>query len=158
MCTSFDEFPKAGIGIYLFFQNIKNLTILFFLLICFYCSYTLHINLNESTPSPTPTNYVKKMSMASTLQNLNTNSSLNDALLIQGWLIVGGVCLWWLVLFLMKRKTIQQEKMVDDATITAADFAIIMEHIPANTTQEYLQNELDRYYEELKDHVEIHGQ
>ena len=98
------------------------------------------------------------MSMASTLQNLNTNSSLNDALLIQGWLIVGGVCLWWLVLFLMKRKTIQQEKMVDDATITAADFAIIMEHIPANTTQEYLQNELDRYYEELKDHVEIHGQ
>lgn len=47
--------------------------------------------------------------------------------------------------------------MVDDETITAADFSIMLEHLPVTTTKESLQQDLDHYFAQLKDHKEMHG-
>ena len=146
-----------GVAAFLYFQNIKNLIILLFLLACFYCSYALFVNINEPSSTIDYDNFINKMSIASTIQNLGTNPSLYNAMFIEGWLVVGGVALWWLALFIMKKATLKHERMVDDQTITAADFSIMLEHIPVTFTKESLQKEFDRYYEQIKDHVDIHG-
>ena len=124
-----------GIAAYLYFQNIKNLMVLLFLLGCFYSSYTLYTNINEPSYSIAFENHVKKLSFASTIQNLTTNYSLYDAMFIEGWLITGGVCLWWVMLFIMKKAALKQERMVDDETVTAADFSIMLQHIPLTLTK-----------------------
>jgi uncharacterized membrane protein len=96
-----------GIAAYLYFQNIKNLIVLLILLAGFYCSYALYVNISE--PSSTiSSNAIKKISFASTVQNLTTNASLYDSLLKEGWLVAAGVLLWWLALFIMKRMAIKQ--------------------------------------------------
>jgi hypothetical protein len=46
--------------------------------------------------------------------------------------------------------------MVDDETITAADFSVMLEHIPVSTTKKSLQRDLDNYYEQIKGHQEMH--
>ncbi len=81
LCTSFQNFPKMGIAAYLYFQNIKNLIILLILLAAFYCSYALYINVTEPSSSFSSPSPVKKLSFASTVQNLNTNPDLYDAML-----------------------------------------------------------------------------
>lgn len=39
--------------------------------------------------------------------------------------------------------------MIDDATVTAADFSIMIENIPISFTKEKLQEELYKYQEEI---------
>jgi hypothetical protein len=52
-------------------------------------------------------NFVKKLSFATTVQNLTTNAALYDSMLIEGWSVAGGVFLWWLGLFIMKRNALK---------------------------------------------------
>jgi hypothetical protein len=146
LCTSFQNFPKMGIAAYLYFQNIKNLIVLLIMLAAFYSSYALYINITEPSSSFSSSNPIKKLSFASTVQNLTTNTSLYDSMLKEGWLVAAGVLVWWGALFIMKRMAIKQERMVDDDTITAADFSIMLEHLPVSATKESLQKDLDMYF------------
>lgn len=61
-------------------------------------------------------------------------------------MVAGLVLIWWMGLFIMKRTALRQERMVDNETITAADFSIMFHHIPITLTKEVLQKELDLYY------------
>jgi hypothetical protein len=96
-----------GIAGYLFFQTIKNMTVLLFLLACFYCSYSLYVNITEPSTVLSSENYIVKFSFGSTIQNLQTNPSIYGVLEIEGWLIAGGVVFWWVTLFLMKRNALK---------------------------------------------------
>jgi hypothetical protein len=146
-----------GIAAYLYFQNIKNLMVLLVLLGGFYCSYALYTNISEPSSALSLDNFIRKLSFASTLQNLVVNAALYDAMLMEGWLVAAGVLLWWVALFFMKRTAIRQERMVDDETVTAADFSIMLEHVPVTLTKGALQKELDLYYDDLKDLKHVHG-
>jgi hypothetical protein len=44
----------------------------------------------------------------------------------EGWLVVTTVVVWWVVLWIVKTYTIKYERMVDDETITAADFSVMI--------------------------------
>lgn len=84
------------------------MTVLLFLLACFYSSYALYINITEPSTVLSDENFILKFSFGSTIQNLQTNPSLYDAMRIEGWLIAGGVVFWWVTLFLMKRTALKQ--------------------------------------------------
>ena len=83
-------------------------------------------------------NFPKKISFASIIQNLNSNTSLYDSMLIEGWLVVGTVVVWWVCLFVMINAKIKHERMVDDETITAADFSLMIENVPIMYSKEDL--------------------
>jgi hypothetical protein len=54
---------------------------------------------------------------------------------IEGWLIVATVIIWEISMFVMKCLQIRYESMIDQATITAADFSIMIENIPISYTR-----------------------
>ena len=130
ICTSLQQFPKVGIATFLCFQNVKNLLVLLVLLAAMYCGYSLSANINETSTTLDSSNFPKKLSFASIVQNLNKNNSLYDTMQTEGWLIFGTVGLWWLAIFVIRYYEIKQERLVDDTTITAADFSIMFEHVP----------------------------
>ncbi len=103
-----------------------------------YSAYCLHTNINEPTISINSANFPKKLSFASVIQNLGTNSGLYDSMLIEGWLIVATIGVWWACLFVMINVKIKHERMVDDQTVTAADFSLMIENVPINYTKEQL--------------------
>jgi hypothetical protein len=109
------------------------------ILIVIYSSYALYVDITEPSSALSLDNYPKKLSFASTIQNLVANNGLYDSMLLEGWLVAGIVLLWWISLFIMKRTALKQERMVDDETITAADFSIMLQHIPVTLTKESLQ-------------------
>ncbi len=103
-----------------------------------YSGYAQYINIIEPSSTLDSTNFPKKLSFASVVQNLNTNSSLYDSMLIEGWLSVGTVFAWWMCLFVMINAKIKHERMVDDGTITAADFSLMIENVPIMYSKEDL--------------------
>lgn len=70
---------------------------------------------------------------------------------IAEWLVVATVIVWWIVLWVVKTCVIKYEKMVDDETITAADFSVMIENIPIACTKEELQGHFDRYYKQISE-------
>jgi uncharacterized membrane protein len=92
----------VGVATYLFFQNIKNLIFLMIMLATIYSGYTLFVNVLEPSSQLSFDNFPKKLSFASTVQNLATNSGLYNSLLIEGWLIVATIIIWWIGLLIMK--------------------------------------------------------
>jgi hypothetical protein len=74
ICTSFHSFPNVGIAAFLCFQTAKNLIFLLAVLTVVYSGYALYVNITEPSSTISVNNFPKKMSFASTIQNLNTNS------------------------------------------------------------------------------------
>ena len=46
--------------------------------------------------------------------------------------------------------------MIDQATITAADFSIMFEHVPIDYTRDDLQRDLQDYFHQLKEKKQLH--
>jgi ABC-type Co2+ transport system permease subunit len=65
---------------------------------------------------------------------------------VEGWLIVATVVTWWVGMFIMKHIQIKDERMIDEKTVTAADFSIMFENVPVFYTKADFQKDIDTYY------------
>lgn len=70
---------------------------------------------------------------------MSTDTSLEGVILVESWLLVGVVLIWMVILFFVNYYEIKNKRMVDNNTITAADFSIMIENIPYSVTREQVQ-------------------
>jgi ABC-type Co2+ transport system permease subunit len=66
---------------------------------------------------------------------------------VEGWLIVATVVTWWVGMFIMKYIQIKEERMIDEKTVTAADFSIMFENVPVSYTKADFQKDINKYYD-----------
>jgi hypothetical protein len=139
LCSSFNTFPNIGIGAYLLFSTVKNLTILLLILGVVYSGYSLYANITEPSSTLTTSNFALKLSYIPIIQNYTTNSSLSGVVLLQGYLLVAVLLTWMVSLFVINYYEISNKRMVDNNTVTAADFSIMLENVPYEMTREQMQ-------------------
>lgn len=65
--------------------------------------------------------------------------------MIQCWLGLVVIILWTLTLFLMKYFEKAEEVRVEEETISASDFSLVIEGMPKDVTKEELQQQLTAY-------------
>lgn len=95
-----------------------------------YSGYALYVNITEPSSVLSFSNLPLKISYASILLHFSGDDSLTTALLIEGWLLVGVVFVWMICLFVINWSEIRNKRMVDNSTITAADFSVMIENVP----------------------------
>jgi len=115
-----------GIGAFLLFSTVKSLTILVVVLGVTYSGFALYSNITQAAESLSSENYALKLSYSAIILNLPSDSSLNNVILVESWLLVGVVLLWMLILFFINYYEIKNKRMVDNNTVTAADFSIMI--------------------------------
>jgi len=64
-----------------------------------------------------------------------SNTDIEFSVIVEGWLVVGVVVVWVIVLSYMNVQDIKIEEMIDLKTITASDFTVMIENIPYSMTQ-----------------------
>lgn len=139
LCSSFNNFPNIGIGAFLLFSTVKSLTILLLVLGVTYSGFALYSNISQQAESLSSSNYALKLSYAAIVLNMSTDTSLEGVILVESWLLVGVVLIWMVILFFVNYYEIKNKRMVDNNTITAADFSIMIENIPYSVTREQVQ-------------------
>ena len=65
--------------------------------------------------------------------------------MIQCWLGLVVIILWTLTLFFMKYFEKAEEVRVEEETISASDFSLVIEGMPKDVTKEELQQQLTAY-------------
>ena len=80
-------------------------------------------------------NFPIKLSYTPIILNIASNTSLEKVITIESWLLIGVVVIWMICLFFINFSEIKNKRMVDNNTITAADFSIMIENIPYDITK-----------------------
>ena len=122
-----------------------------FLLGLTYSCYALYVSIAEPTQSLSFSNFSLKLSYAPIIQNIDNNDSLEKSVLILGWLLSGVVVIWMFSLSAFNWAELKHKRMIDNNTITAADFSIMIENIPYRCSDDQLQQAFNLYYQELAD-------
>lgn len=65
----------------------------------------------------------------------STSSTLLLFLALEGWLIVLTALVWWFIQFVFKRSKQKYLSMIDLEYISASDFTIMLDNVPAYYTK-----------------------
>lgn len=117
-----------------------------------YSAFALYTNILISSSFITILNFSTAFSEATKLLNSAADPSIQITMMIESWLLVALVIIWWIILLIIKCFQIKYERLIDSETITAADFSIMIEDIPIKYTQDFIQKELNKYCETLSFH------
>ena len=149
LCTHLKDINNLGISTFLYFETAKNLGILLLIMGFVYSIYALVTNVMAShkitsTSSITTNVDVLIISLASKMTS-ETDENKNYYL-IQCYIGVGLVVIWCIMFFVLKYFEKEQEVRVEEQTISAADFSIVMEYVPKDMTQEEMQKQFNGYF------------
>ena len=100
-----------------------------------YSGYAIYASVSQSSSSLDSTNYAIKVSYAPTILNCMSDDSMMTALMIEAFLLVSVVVVWLIANMAINWTRLKNKQLVDKCTITAGDFAIMIENIPYSTTK-----------------------
>jgi hypothetical protein len=94
----------------------------------------------------------RKVSYSVYLLYSSSNAILDVLLGILAILIVISTIAWWFLQFVSQCLRQKYERVVEQEDLSAADFTIMLDNVPAYYTKERLQSEFNRYFESLVYH------
>jgi hypothetical protein len=140
MCSAIWEFPKAGVATYLLFRNIKVIMIMLFFLGALFSIVSLYININIiSTVAASGTNLTLALDLNSLpvfisngfkITFSTSNSVILILLLLETVLLILVIIVWWFTRFVIECVSQKYIRIVDQASLTASDFSIMLENVP----------------------------
>jgi len=141
MCSAIWEFPKAGVATYLLFRNMKVIMTMLFFLGALFSIVSLYININiiSIVASSSGMNLTLTFDL-NTLSIFISNgfkitfsssySVLLILLLLETVLLILVILVWWFTRFVVECISQKYIRMVDQASLTASDFSIMLENVP----------------------------
>lgn len=98
-----------------------------------YSIYAMVVSLDIDSASNAE--YAIRLSYAPTIQAAKNDSSVMDSILIQSCLLLVVMLIWMLSNMVINWFRLRNKQLVDENTITAGDFSIMIENIPYQITE-----------------------
>jgi hypothetical protein len=140
MCSAIWEFPKAGLATYLLFRNMKVIMTMLFFLGALFSIVSLYININIiSTITSSGTTLTLTLDLNSLpvfisnglkVTYSSSTSVILILLLLETVLLILVILVWWFTRFVVDCVSQKYTRMVDQASLTASDFSIMLENVP----------------------------
>ena len=153
LCTRTKDINNVGISTFLYFQSLKNLAILISLMGLIYGIYALATNIVAANTGDTTnlSSYVPADILSISLgpkQQYQTDQN-KQYYLIQCWIGLALMIVWGITFVLLKYFEKADEVAVEEQTISASDFSIVIEGMPTEITMEECQKQFDEYYQSI---------
>ena len=150
LCTHLKDINNIGISTFLYFQTLKNLSILLALLFFIYAIYALATNV-IATNTGDPTNvysYIPTDILSISLgakQTIQTQQN-RTYYFVQCWIGFAVMLVWGVTFLILKYFEKADEVRVEEQTVSASDFSIVVEYMPTELTKEDVQQQFDDYF------------